>query len=280
MLASGAELGINRDHSGIVEWTGDMRLRPDSIIEIDNKSITHRPDLWGHFGMAREVAAIMRKPLRDPVEPVRLPNARSAVQVEIDDLNLCPRYSALVFENVTVRPSPLWLQYRLAAIGLNPINNIVDMTNYIMSELAQPMHAFDANKLQGDTIFVRSAREGEKIMALNGEAYDLTPSNLVIADAREPIALAGVIGGIDSAIDDNTTRIVLESACFQASSVRKTSSALKLRTDASMRFEKSQDPENTVRALPRAVELIARSRLASGWWAAWRTRALRNSRRR
>ncbi len=257
MLASGLDLGINEDHSGIVEWTGDMRLRPDSIIEVDNKSLTHRPDLWGHFGMAREVAAIMHKPLRDPVEPVRLPNARSAVQVEIADLNLCPRYSALVFDNVKVGPSPLWLQYRLEAIGLNSINNIVDVTNYIMSELAQTMHAFDANKLQGNTIFVRSAREGEKIKALNGESYDLTPSNLVIADAREPIAIAGVIGGFDSAIDDNTTRIVLESACFQASSVRKTSSALKLRTDASMRFEKSQDPENTVRALHRAVELIA-----------------------
>ncbi|MGA2599377.1 MAG: phenylalanine--tRNA ligase subunit beta [Bryobacteraceae bacterium] len=257
MLASGLDLGIDNDHSGIVEWPDDPRLRPDSIIEVDNKSLTHRPDLWGHFGMAREVAAILHKPLRDPVEPVRLPNARSAVQVEIADLTLCPRYSALVFDNVKVGPSPLWLQYRLEAIGLNSINNIVDVTNYIMSELAQAMHAFDASKLHGNTIFVRSAREGEKIKALNGESYDLSSSNLVIADAQEAIAIAGVIGGFDSAIDDSTTRIVLESACFQAASVRKTSSALKLRTDASMRFEKSQDPENTVRALHRAVELIA-----------------------
>ena len=257
MLASGQDLGINNDHSGIVEWTSDPRLRPDSIIEVDNKSLTHRPDLWGHFGMAREVAAILHKRLRDPVQPVRLPNARSSVQVEIADLTLCPRYSALVFDNVKVGPSPLWLQYRLEAIGLNSINNIVDVTNYIMSELAQPMHAFDANKLHGNTIFVRTAREGEKITALNGESYDLAPSNLVIADGQGPVAIAGVIGGLDSAIDEATTRIVLESACFQAASVRKTSSKLKLRTDASMRFEKSQDPENTVRALHRAVELIA-----------------------
>jgi len=155
-----------------------------------------------------------------------------------------------------VKPSPLWLQYRLTAIGLNPINNIVDMTNYIMAELAQPMHAFDADKLHGPEILVRSARAGEKIVALNDESYDLSPSNLVIADLRGPIAIAGVIGGRDSAIGPDTKRIVLESACFQAASVRKTSVALKLRTDASMRFEKSQDPLNTVRGLARAVELL------------------------
>ncbi len=258
MLASGAELGINQRPQRDCGVDGpDPRLRPDSIIEVDNKSLTHRPDLWGHYGMAREVAAILHKRLRDPVQPVRLPNARSSVQVEIADLTLCPRYSALVFDNVKVGPSPLWLQYRLEAIGLNSINNIVDVTNYIMSELAQPMHAFDADKLHGNTIFVRTAREGEKITALNGESYDLAPSNLVIADGNGPVAIAGVIGGLDSAIDEATTRIVLESACFQAASVRKTSSKLKLRTDASMRFEKSQDPENTVRALHRAVELIA-----------------------
>jgi phenylalanyl-tRNA synthetase beta chain len=257
MLASGAELGVNRDHSGIVEWSAHARLRPDSVIEVDNKSLTHRPDLWGHYGMAREVAAILHKPLSDTVQPVEFPRARSAVQVEIADFALCPRYSALVFDNVKVGPSPLWLQYRLEAIGLNPISNVVDVTNYIMAELSQPMHAFDATKLHGTTIFVRIAREGERIVALNEELYHLTPSNLVIADQQGPIAIAGVIGGRDSAIDANTRRIVLESACFQAASVRKTSSALKLRTDASMRFEKSQDPLNTIRGLERAVELLA-----------------------
>lgn len=257
MLASAAELGINRDHSGIVEWTPDERLRPDTIIEVDNKSLTHRPDLWGQYGMAREVAAILHKTLRDPVQPATFPKARAGVQVHIADYDLCPRYSALVFDNVKVGPSPLWLQYRLEAIGLNSINNIVDVTNYIMSELAQPMHAFDAAKLHGHTIFVRPAREGESITALNGERYDLAPANLVIADEQGPVAIAGVIGGLDSAIDENTARIVLESACFQAASVRKTSSTLKLRTDASMRFEKAQDPVNTLRGLERAVELLA-----------------------
>jgi phenylalanyl-tRNA synthetase beta chain len=139
---------------------------------------------------------------------------------------------------------------------LNPINNIVDLTNFIMAELAQPMHAFDREKLSGDTIVARPAREGERILALNEEEYVLSPSNLVIADAAGPIAIAGVIGGHDSAISERTTTIVLESANFQASSVRKTSSMLKLRTDASMRFEKSQDPHTTVRALARAMELL------------------------
>jgi phenylalanyl-tRNA synthetase beta chain len=258
MLASSHELGINREHKGIIEIAGRLKpaLRPDYVLEIDNKSLTHRPDLWGHYGMAREVSAITGKRLVDPVKAKLLPPGESPVRVVIEDLNLCPRYSAVVFDNVTVGPSPLWLQYRLTAIGLNPINNIVDLTNYLMAELAQPMHAFDRAKLRGETIYARPARRGERITALNDTAYDLSPSNLVIADDSGPIAIAGVIGGAESAISDTTTSIVLESANFQASSVRKTSAALKLRTDASMRFEKAQDPANTTRALARAIELL------------------------
>ena len=261
MLASGAELGINRDHTGIIELESQVGAPlagclPDSVFEIDNKSITNRPDLWGHLGMAREVAAILGRKLKDPVRLDLLPEGPAAVEIRIEDLTLCPRYSALVFENVTVRPSPLWLQCRMTAIGLNPINNIVDMTNFIMAELAQPMHAFDADLLQGGTIFIRPARPGERFLALNEEEYALDPSNLVIADAGGAIALGGVIGGLDSAISEKTTRVVLESANFQASSIRKTSAAIKLRTDASMRFEKAQDPANTVRGLARAIELL------------------------
>jgi phenylalanyl-tRNA synthetase beta chain len=263
MLASGAELGVNKDHDGIVELPAGTAVgepvpgcAPDAAIEIDNKSITHRPDLWGHHGMAREVAAILGLPLTDPAKLELLPKGEAAIKVRIEDLALCPRYSALVFENVRVEPSPLWLQYRLTSIGLNPINNVVDMTNFVMAELAQPMHAFDADLLKGDTIFVRPAKAGEQFRALNDEEYTLAPENLVIADASGTIALAGVIGGKDSAIGATTTRIVLESANFQASSVRKTSSAIKLRTDASMRFEKAQDPANTVRGLTRAIELL------------------------
>jgi phenylalanyl-tRNA synthetase beta chain len=256
MLASAAELGINRDHAGILELRGGQIPPPDSVIEIDNKSITHRPDLWGHHGMAREVAAITGKKLRDPVSLENLPAPGGPVKIEIEDLSLCPRFTALVFENVRVQQSPLWLQARLTAVGLNPINNIVDLTNYIMAELAQPTHAYDRAKLHGETIWARPAREGERITALNHEEYTLTRSNLVIADAAGPIGIAGVIGGLDSAISDTTTSIVFEAANFHAGSVRKTSAALKLRTDASMRFEKAQDPHNTVRALARAIDLM------------------------
>jgi phenylalanyl-tRNA synthetase beta chain len=261
MLASAAELGINRDHSGIIEFGSETgkplhRCAPDSIIEIDNKSITHRPDLWGHHGLAREVAAISRRTLLDPVRMSLVPAGVAPVKIAIEDFDLCPRYSALVFENVTVAPSPLWLQYRLTSVGLNPINNIVDLTNFILAELAQPMHAFDRDLLMGDTIFVRAAKSGERITALNEEEYGLKPSNLVIADRTGAIAIAGVIGGLRSAISSRTTNVVFESANFQAASVRRTSVDIKLRTDASMRFEKSQDPVNTVRALARTVELM------------------------
>jgi phenylalanyl-tRNA synthetase beta chain len=261
MLASAAELGINRDHTGIIELQAAIGApvpgcAPDSVIEIDNKSITHRPDLWGHHGMAREVAAILGRKLKNPVRLDLLPEAPAAVNIQIEDFNLCPRYSALVFENVRVAPSPWWLQCRLTAIGLNPINNIVDMTNYVMAEIAQPMHAFDADLLKGGTIFIRSAKPGEHFRALNEEEYTLDANNLVIADSAGAIALGGVIGGMDTAIGEKTTRVVLESANFQASSIRKTSVAIKLRTDASMRYEKAQDPANTVRGLARAIELL------------------------
>jgi phenylalanyl-tRNA synthetase beta chain len=262
MLASGAELGLNRDHEGILELEGLQPgdplpgCDPDWIIEIDNKSLTHRPDLWGHYGMAREVAAITGAQLKDPVKLSLLPEGECPISIEIEDPTLSPRYSGLLVENVKVGPSPLWLQNRLSSIGLNPINNLVDITNFVMAELGQPMHAFDADKLVGNTIFVRRAKDQETCEALNDETYTLSTSNLVIADESGPIAIAGVIGGNGSSIGDATTRVFFESAAFQASSVRKTSAALKLRTDASMRFEKAQDPENTVRALSRALELL------------------------
>ncbi|MBV8829226.1 MAG: hypothetical protein JO108_08320, partial [Acidobacteriaceae bacterium] len=145
MLASAAELGINRDASGLLELDNGAipgqpipHLSPDWIIDIDNKSLTHRPDLWGHLGMAREVAAITSRRLEDPVKPKFLPHGAAPIQVEISDGTLCPRYSALVFENIKVEPSPIWLQARLQSIGLNPINNIVDVTNYVLAELPQP----------------------------------------------------------------------------------------------------------------------------------------------
>ena len=263
MLASAAELGINRDHSGLLELAGLRpgdslpKLDPDFIIEIDNKSLTHRPDLWGHYGMAREVAAITGNALHNPVDLSLLPaSAPSSLKVSIADHKLCPRYSALVMQNARVEPSPLWLQARLESVGLNAINNLVDITNYVLAELPQPMHAFDADKIAGENIFVRLANSGEKLLALNNETYELTPADLVIADASGPIAIAGVIGGKQSAISESTTRIILESANFDASSVRLSSVRHKLRTDASMRFEKSLDPENTLPGIARAFQIL------------------------
>jgi phenylalanyl-tRNA synthetase beta chain len=268
MLASGAELGINRDDDGIMElWHLEPGMPipgciPDHIIEIDNKSLTHRPDLWGHFGMAREVAALFGKRLQDPVHTDGLPSRENlALQVEIEDYALCPRYTALVFENVQIGESPLWLQYRLESVGLNPINNIVDVTNYVMAELGQPTHAFDADLLEGKNIFVRKARVGERVLALNGEDYELDEQALVIANGHtlsdsKAEAIAGVIGGRPTGIHPATKRVVLESANFQAGAIRKTSTRLKIRTDASMRFEKAQDPHNTLRALARCMDLF------------------------
>ena len=213
MLASGAELGVNRETAGIIELDGlqpgaSIGPSPDWLIEIDNKSLTHRPDLGG-TGMAREIAAITRQPLRDPVDLSLLPReSEGGIEVRIEDFDLCPRYSALVLENVTVQASPLWLQARLEAVGLNPINNVVDVTNFVMAEIAQPMHAFDADKLNGG-IVVRRAARGERIMALNNEEYELQVSvYLVIADQESAIAVAGVIGGLFSAIGPETKRII------------------------------------------------------------------------
>ncbi|MDZ7638183.1 MAG: phenylalanine--tRNA ligase subunit beta [Bryobacterales bacterium] len=268
MLASGVELGINREHEGILELEefaevvglqpGDPipGCTPDAIIEIDNKSLTHRPDLWGHYGMAREVAAIAGGTLKDPVDPALVPTGECPFGIEILDGQLAPRYSGLLVENVKVGPSPLWLQNRLSSVGLNPINNVVDITNFVLAELGQPMHAFDAAKLRGNTITIRPAAEGEQCAALNDEVYTLNATNVVIADDAGAIAIAGVIGGRDSAITETTTRVFLESANFNASNIRRTSSSLRLRTDASMRFEKAQDPENTVRGIARALELL------------------------
>ncbi|HEX3684600.1 MAG TPA: phenylalanine--tRNA ligase subunit beta [Bryobacteraceae bacterium] len=246
------------------ECEGIEQIQSDWIVDIDNKSLTHRPDLWGHIGMAREVAAITGRTLQDPVKLHLLPPGASPVRVAIEDYALCPRYSALLLENLAVNPAQPWMQQRLESVGLNSINNIVDVTNYVLAELPQPMHAFDADKLAGDTIYVRLARPGERLRALNGETYHLSAEDLVIADASGPIALGGVIGGAATAISESTTRVVLESANFNATRVRLTSARHKLRTDASVRFEKALDPENTVRGLARALELLSPARPVGG----------------
>ena len=190
-------------------------MKPDWIIEIDNKSLTHRPDLWGHVGMAREVAAITRGTVRDPVHMDVLPQSDGAITVDIADYVLCPRYSALVIENVRVAPSPFWLQARLENLGLNAINNIVDVTNFILLELPQPMHAFDADNCRQYDFRAASACGREFESSEWRDRMSSRPADLVIADGSGPIAIAGVIGGADTAISETTKRVVLRARTFR-----------------------------------------------------------------
>ncbi|MCA9398015.1 phenylalanine--tRNA ligase subunit beta, partial [candidate division WWE3 bacterium] len=178
------------------------------------------------------------------------------VSVSIQDSNLCRRYSAVVLNNINVKPSPLWMQLRLRSIGIRPINNVVDITNYVMADIGQPLHAFDRDKLKGDSIIVRTASPQETLTTLDGTSRTLDESMLVIADEHQAIALAGIMGGESSEIDDTTTSVVLESANFEHYNNRKTARKLGLNTEASTRFSKNQDPENTLRALNRAITLL------------------------
>jgi phenylalanyl-tRNA synthetase beta chain len=225
---------------------------------LDAEITANRPDCLGHFGIAREVAAIYRLPIK-PLHPQLKESAEkasSATRVEIESLDLCGRYTARVLRNVKVQPSPDWLRQRLEAIGQNSINNVVDITNYVLFELGQPMHAFDLDKLSEHRIVVRRARTGEKIRTLDGAERTLAKDMCVIADAARAVAIAGVMGGAESEIGFSSRNILLESAWFDPVSIRRTSKALGLRTEASYRFERGADPEMAELASRRAAELI------------------------
>lgn len=226
----------------------------DTVIDIDNKSMTHRPDLWGHYGMAREIAAIQKQECSE-YEPAHIKEGKEVeLKASVEDTKLCPRYMAVVVDGITVAPSPQWMQSRLHAAGMRPINNIVDITNYVMLELGQPTHAFDARLVDDYHMVVRKASE-DTFTTLDGEERSLHDQMLMIADQSKALAVAGVMGGQDSEVKEDTTRIIFESANFDATSVRKTSQALGLRTDGSARWEKSLDPHNAELGLRRLVEL-------------------------
>jgi len=234
----------------------DMSPFDDWIMEIDNKSITHRPDLWGHYGVAREIAAIYGLSLKPyPVVPrEELDNADlPAIPIIIDDPARCPRYSGLRFTGVRPQPAPLWMQVRLAHVGLRPIDILVDLTNYIMVELGQPMHAFDGGHI--DRIEVALAEPGEKFTTLDGVERAMPEGALMIQCNRKSVALAGIMGGADTEVTEHTTDLLLESANFEPATIRRCAAALGHRTDASARFEKGQDPHNTVLGIQRFVYL-------------------------
>jgi phenylalanyl-tRNA synthetase beta chain len=253
------------------ESAADLRARLslagvaiDSIEEsaagpvLDAEITANRPDCLGHYGMAREIAAIYRRALQ-PVQPKLMESAEtaaSATRVEIESPDLCGRYTARVLRGVKVQPSPDWLRQRLEAIGQNSINNVVDVTNYVMFELGQPLHAFDLDKLHERRIVIRRARPGEKMRTLDGAERALTKETCVIADASRAVAVAGVMGGADSEISFASRNLLIESAWFDPVSIRRTSKTLGLRTEASYRFERGADPEMAERASRRAVELI------------------------
>lgn len=268
MLCSLRELGLSDDHSGIIVFPPDTKLGiplsevysdwVDVRLNIDNKSITHRPDLWGHMGFAREISALFGREFKSTVNSSLVDSFKHSdkLKVTIKNPEAAPRYSGLVVKNIKIAESPEWLKAAVTAIGMRPISNIVDITNFVMAEIGEPMHAFDRKKLSGDEIFVRYAVKDEKIKTLDGREHGLTPEDIVIADSSGPIALAGVMGGGNSEIDDSTSEIILEAATFNPVNIRKTAQRFDSRTEAAMRFEKSLSPEITVDALIRCYDLI------------------------
>lgn len=263
MICAEMELGISEEYSGIMVLPPDapagMPLSDylgDAVLDVE---ITpNRPDCMSVMGIAHEVAALTGQAMKFPDldyaeggKPVA-----SLASVEIADSDLCPRYCASIITSVKVAPSPPWLQQRLAACGMRPINNIVDATNYVMLEYGQPLHAFDYERLTDHKIIVRRARDGEVIISLDGSERKLGRDMLVIADPRHAVAVAGVMGGLDSEISEATTTILLESASFNPVSIRRTSTDLKLRTEASVRFERGLSRELPLPALRRVTQLI------------------------
>ena len=277
MLCSEAELGLGEDADGILlleagATSGEDLVThlglDDTILEVE--VTPNRPDCLSVAGLAREVAALTGGRFLEPVVQVAEtgPPATELASVVIEDPELCPRYGARVVTEVTVAPSPPWLARRLRAVGQRPINNVVDVTNYVLWELGHPLHAFDADRVAGRRVVVRRARPGEPLATLDGQARALTTEMLVIADPQRAIAVGGVMGGANSEVGPATRTVLLEAAYFKPGSVRRTAKALGLSTEASYRFERGADIEAIPGALDRAAELIARlggGRVASGW---------------
>ena len=272
MLCSEKELGIGEDAGGIAVLAGDEARAPlgataqdalrlsDSVLEVSAPA--NRPDTLGHLGLARELCALVGGRLRSgevdlaPVTDVEM-SAAQLVAIEIDDPEGCPRYVGRVIDRLTVGPSPGWMRRRLQAVGVRPISNLVDVTNYVLFELGHPLHAFDYRRVTDGTIRVRRARAGERMTTLDGQERALEPGDLLICDAREPVALAGVMGGQDSEVADDTSRVLLEAAAFDPRTVRRTARRLGLRSEAATRFERGVDPHGAERASRRAARLLA-----------------------
>lgn len=263
MCCSESEIGISDDHSGIMEITDDIPNGTDIkdayqiddiVFEVDNKSLTNRPDLWGHYGIAREFAALAGRKLKPlELDDLNQYNSLSKVDMKIED-SLCQRYSCLQFENITRSVSPVNMRIRLFYCGMRAINYLADLTNYLMLEMGQPMHAFDSRKVE--KIRIRRFDKPFVFQTLDGVERNIDENTLMICNGDTPVAIAGIMGGLDSEIVEDTTTLTLESATFNAVSIRKSTVRLAHRTDASMRYEKCLDPEMTVPAIARFVNLL------------------------
>lgn len=264
MCCSEHELGISADHSGLMELPEDTVLGTDIrelyairdiVFEVDNKSLTNRPDLWGHYGIAREFAALTGRELK-PLDTADLSrfDALAPIDISVEDRELCYRYTGLKVRNITRKVSPVDMRIRLFYCGSRAINLLADLTNYLMLEMGQPMHAFDCAKV--DCIEVRRFPEPFSFQTLDGVERQVDENTLMICSKGSPVAIAGIMGGLESEIEDDTDSLLLESANFDAVSVRKSSTRLGLRTDASMRYEKTLDPEMTAAAIGRFLKLL------------------------
>ncbi|NQT26357.1 phenylalanine--tRNA ligase subunit beta [candidate division KSB1 bacterium] len=267
MICSERELGLSDAHDGIMvldpaEYQSGQSFKPsiqsDTVFDL---SITpNRPDCLSHIGIARELGILTDQVITLPDATLTEDEqpANKFCTIEIHDPEACPRYSARVIRNVKIAPSPKWLQDRLDAVGIRAINNVVDITNLILMETGHPLHAFDYDQLAGQKIIVRKAQKGEKFTTLDGQSHTLTADDLLIADSEKGIALAGIMGGENSEVSDQTRNILLESAYFAPMTIRKTAKRLELSTEASQRFERGCDPNGTLFALNRAVKLFAK----------------------
>lgn len=274
MVLSERELGLSDDHEGILVLdpatpVGQPLVEAIGDVIFDISTWANRADLLSVLGLAREVAALTGRALREPDRSHGESGTAvaSLVSVDIEAPDLCRRFTASVIEGVRIGPSPAWMQERLLRHGMRPINNVVDITNYVMLELGQPMHAFDYAKVRGRRIIARRARPGEQMLTLDGVERQLDPEMLVICDAEGPVAVAGVMGGAETEVSDATTTVLLEVANFRPGSIRRTSGLLKLRSEASLRFEKGIGPEMAMYAQHRALRLFEQltgGRVASG----------------
>lgn len=278
MLCSEVELNIGQGASGLMELPADAQiglpmieflgLKADTIIDVDNKSLTHRPDLWGHYGLAREFSARYETELKNPFDDkwksqmellMTFENEQqSPICPKVEKDSSCLAYWGLSVDNVTVAESPGWLKTRLEAVGLRPINNIVDISNYVMMELGIPLHIFDRDLIKDDQILIKRFGQSGEFITLDEQNRNLIPSDTVICDSEKPLVLAGIMGGLNSGVNDKTQKVFIEVANWKAEEVRTTSTRLGLRTDSSARYEKSLDSLQCYRTLLRTLDLIKR----------------------